>query len=145
MLKAVLDTSVLVSAFLKATVGGAAFDLLGLAHDRRFKLFLSGEILEETERVLLTNKRIRKSYAYPDSAVSSYCQSLAQLAAVVTKIPEVKVVRDPTDDMVLACAIAAKADYLVSRDDDLLALKRYSDFEIVTPEALLGILRKSLG
>jgi putative PIN family toxin of toxin-antitoxin system len=137
-----LDSSVLVSAFLKAVAGGAAFDLLGMAGDGRFELFLSHEILAETERVLLTSRRIRKSYAYPDHAVSDYRRSLVELGTVVAETPILKVVRDPADDMVVACAVAASADYLVSRDDDLLSLRRYSDFEIVTPETFLGLLRQ---
>ncbi len=59
MLKAVLDTSILVSAFLKHE-GVNAKVLLG-AKDR-FHLYLSEDILEETSVVLLTYERIHKKY-----------------------------------------------------------------------------------
>ena len=59
MLKAVLDTSILVSAFLK-NEGVNAKVLLG-AKDR-YQLYLSEDILEETNLVLLTYGRIRKKY-----------------------------------------------------------------------------------
>jgi predicted nucleic acid-binding protein len=43
--------------------------------------------------------------------------------------------------MVLACAQAAQAAYLVTRDKDLLVVQHYAGVAIVTPEALLDVLR----
>jgi putative PIN family toxin of toxin-antitoxin system len=44
--------------------------------------------------------------------------------------------RDPDDDHVLACAVAANADFIVSGDDDLLSLREnrgdYRGFVILT-------------
>jgi predicted nucleic acid-binding protein len=57
MLKAVLDSSILISAFLKHS--GVNARVLQQAKDR-FQLYLSEDILEETIRVLLTYERIRK-------------------------------------------------------------------------------------
>jgi uncharacterized protein len=48
--------------------------------------------------------------------------------------------RDPDDDAVLALAIAARADLIVSGDRDLLDLKSFQGIAIVTPtEALRRI------
>ena len=44
--------------------------------------------------------------------------------------------------MIVACAIAAGADYLVTRDKDILSLDHYERIRFVTPEALLKILRE---
>ena len=143
MPSAVADTTILVSAFLRAKVGGASFDLLGLAHEGVFDLYLSNDILEETARVLLESARIRRRYVYSDQAVVDYCRALSRLATVVSRVPTIKVVRDPNDDMILAAALAAKAKYLVTRDDDLLVLKTYKRVAIVTPEVFLAILRKT--
>ena len=41
--------------------------------------------------------------------------------------------RDADDDNIIACAVAAKADYLMTGDSDLLEIKSYKDFKIVTP------------
>jgi predicted nucleic acid-binding protein len=43
--------------------------------------------------------------------------------------------------MILACAVAASASYVVTRDLDLLSLGTYGETAIVTPEAFLGLLR----
>ena len=141
MARIVLDSNVLVSAFLTRQFGGATFDLLSFAKEGRFELFLSNEILEETAEVLLRHGRFRRRLQYPDAAVFQYCQELARLALIVEDVPEIQVVRDPDDDMVLACAIAARADFLISRDKDLLVLDPHEDIKIVTPEVFLHLLR----
>lgn len=45
--------------------------------------------------------------------------------------------RDPKDDMVLECAVAAKAEIIVSGDKDLLDLRRYQGISIVTAREYL--------
>ena len=132
------------SAFLRPFVGGASFDLLQLAHEGAFELFLSDDILEEAARVLLDSGRIRRRYIYPDDAVIAYCRGLSRLATIVTRVPTIRVVRDPNDDMILAAAIAAKAEYLVTRDDDLHSLGAHKRITILTPEDFLAVLRESL-
>jgi predicted nucleic acid-binding protein len=39
--------------------------------------------------------------------------------------------RDPDDDHVLACALIARADFIVTRDFDLLDLKTYQGIPIL--------------
>jgi len=41
--------------------------------------------------------------------------------------------RDADDDNIIACAVAAKADYLVTGDADLLEINSYKDIKIITP------------
>jgi predicted nucleic acid-binding protein len=60
---------------------------------------------------------------------------------VVTDVPEIRVVRDPNDDVILASAIAAGADYLVTRDKNLLSLGAYEGISIIKPETFLHVLR----
>jgi predicted nucleic acid-binding protein len=62
-----------------------------------------------------------------------------QLAEVVDPPPLARpVCRDPDDDAVLALALAAKVDCIVSGDDDLLALQAFERIAIITPaQALL--------
>jgi uncharacterized protein len=58
-------------------------------------------------------------------------------------VPTIRVVRDPNDDLILAAAIVAKAEYLVTRDDDLLSLGKHKRITILTPEAFPAALRES--
>src|SRR5260370_36533401 len=121
MPKDVLDSTVLVSAFLNPT--GISAELLRKAQAGGFALCLADEILDETQRVLLDYPRIRKRYHYPDEAVIEYTGLLRIVSHLVTAFPQIRaVIRHPNADIILARAIKAKAAYLVSRHKDLLDL-----------------------
>lgn len=103
MPKAVLDSTILVSAFLSKK--GVAGELLRQAEAGSFLPCVSEEILQETEGVLLRHPKARKHYGYTDQDVSDYVVRLkivCQLIAVTLRLQGV--VRDPSDDMIIACA-----------------------------------------
>lgn len=145
MTRVVLDTTVLVSAFLNPLPGGAAYELLRFCHSGAFELYLSDDILEETADVLLIRRHLRQRYRYADEDVVEYCQKLPRLATLVHDVPGISIVRDPADDMILGCAVATAADYLVTRDNDLLSLGKHGEIEILAPEAFLALLRTLAG
>lgn len=60
-----------------------------------------------------------------------------------TTRPLAGIVRDPRDDMVVACAVDGQADTVVSRDKDLLSLGTFQGIAIITPEAFRQQLRAS--
>ena len=141
-LSTVLDSTVLVSAFL--TPGGAADALVDYAKAGCFAYPLAEDILAETARVLLETPCIRQRYPYADADVHDYVQGLRQAALLVSDLPHLSgVVRDPNDDMILACAVAASASHVVTRDNDLLSPDTYEGITIVTPEAFLMLLRSA--
>ena len=140
MHKVVLDSTVLVSSFLAKT--GVSAELLYKAKDGGFDMFLAEEILEEVQRALLQYQKIRKRYHYSDQTVIQFVQNLRIVAHLITELPSIEVVNsDPNDNMVVACALKAQADYIVTRDNDLLSLENYEDIKVVTPEKFMGILR----
>jgi uncharacterized protein len=140
MARAVFDSTVLISAFLRP--GGVSDELLDLAAMEAFVLLLAPEIVFETTQKLLIAEKIRDRYGYTDGDVHAYARKLEQLADLVHDLPPLRgVVRDPNDDVIVAAAVAAKADYLVSRDKDLRALGNYQDIAIITPEDFRGLLR----
>ncbi len=49
-----------------------------------------------------------------------------------------RVCRDPKDDMVLECAVNAKADVIVTGDKDLLVLEVYREIRIITGRQYLN-------
>ena len=139
MLTAVIDSTVLVSAFL--TEGGVSAALLRFAREGVFLVFLCEDILTETEHTLAYS-RIRERYDYAEADVTDFLNRLRIATNLVDALPHVTVVRDPNDDMVVATAVQAQAAYIVSRDNDLLSLQQYEDITIIAPEAFIAIVRE---
>lgn len=135
-MKVVLDSSVLFSALLKAS--GATKALFHNARQGRFQLCLSETILEETADSLL---RKVGQFDYSESDVVEYIALLTAVATVVDELAEIPpVCRDPDDDHILAAAVAAGAEVIVTGDDDLLTLREYEGIRILTVRAFLDEL-----
>ena len=137
-LHVVLDSVVAVSAFL---TDGLTADLVAQCKER-VKLYTAAEILQEIRRVLLEKSHIRNRYRYTSERVETFIDYLKGISIIVAQLPEIRVIeRDPKDDMIIACAVAASADYIISRDRDLLDLGNYQQIQIVTPAHFMQILR----
>ena len=135
-MRAVLDTSVLVAAFLHpAGVNGRVLALAG----ERYELCLSTSILAEVRKVL-SYPRLRR-YGYSKEEVEEFLRALREAAFLVRRWPKIQVIQeDPADDQVLACALAAKADYIVSKDEHLQKLREYQGICILPTEAFLTLI-----
>jgi len=124
--RAVFDTNVLVAAFVAE---GICSKLLTRGRKRQFHLIVCPIILQEFERVLIkkfsaTRNETRSALRIVSEAVHS---------VVHPSQPVQSVCRDPDDDAILACVLEARADYLVTGDEDLLELKGFKGIRIVTP------------
>jgi putative PIN family toxin of toxin-antitoxin system len=142
MLRAVLDSSVLVSIFL--TPQGTSAQLLRAARRGAFVLCLSEEIIEETTRKLRgKNAAFRRRYGYSDQEIEAYAALLFATTELATNLPDLRgaVPTDPKDDVIVASAVAAKADYLVAGDRrHLLKLGTYQSVRIVGVREFLDLL-----
>ena len=135
-MKAVLDTSVFVSAFLKRN--GVSGGLVEHARRGRFKIVTSRDILQETQSSL---GRRQPRYGYSLLSVDRFVDGISAMAFVVGDLPEVApVCRDPNDEHVLAAAIAAKADVIVAGDKDLLTIGEYDGIDILSVRTFLDML-----
>jgi len=61
---------------------------------------------------------------------------------LVTRQERICICRDPDDDFLLETAVSGNADYLVTGDEDLLALKKFRHTKIVRLSAFLAALEK---
>lgn len=141
MLSVVLDSTILVSSFLSE--GGLSFEIFQHGKTGKFTWYCAEEIVQETRRVLLEEQRIRKKYHYTDEQVSDFLESVRAVAITVQALPEIHVIRrDPKDDKILACALTTQANYIITRDKDLLDLNNYHGTQIITPEDFIAVLRQ---
>lgn len=137
-MKVVLDTTIIISAYLVAR--GAPARILADFRRREFQMILSPALLGEYQRVLI-RPDVQRRHGASASQTASDLAAIRSLAIVVNPadVPAVIAV-DPDDGMVLACALAGQADYIVSGDSHLLGLGEYEGIRIVSPAALDSIL-----
>jgi putative PIN family toxin of toxin-antitoxin system len=123
----VLDTNVLISAVL---FGGKPRDLVRLVSGGAMRAFLSPAMLRELQDVLA-----RPKFRLAPDLVQAIVEQVQLSVTMVYPQQVVRVVdADPDDDAVIACAVAADADFLITGDTHLLALQTHQDIEIVSPE-----------
>lgn len=104
---------------------------------RRFTLAVTEPVLDEYVSTVWDVKHEENLAPNPEP----WLQWLASCARFVAPSPLPKqTCRDAKDDKFLACALAAGARLIVSRDQDLLALEKPFGIEIVTPRQFLGRL-----
>lgn len=129
-MRLVLDTNTVISGLLWA--GGPPARLIDAAEARQIELASSTALLAELQGVLGRAKFAHQLAQRGFDAVDLF-DGYAALVAHVTpaQLPQ-PVARDPDDDQVLACALAAQADLIVSGDGDLLDLKSFHGIPILT-------------
>ena len=133
----VIDTNVLLSGLFWR---GPPHALLGKARDGAFDLVLSAALIEEFLDVIARPKFadiLTRTSRTPESILDELRVFVDVVAAPSLPRP---ICRDPDDDAVLACALAARSDLIVSGDEDLRSLGFFESIPIVSAaEALLRL------
>ena len=137
-MRIVADTNTVLSGLLWQ---GAPRRLLELAREGTVLLCTSLTLLAELAEVMARDKFARQVHAAGISA-AELVENYGRLAEVVTPEPlPAAVSRDPDDDHILACAIAGKAELIVSGDKrHLLVLIEYQGIPIRNASEALSIL-----
>jgi putative PIN family toxin of toxin-antitoxin system len=127
-----LDSNVLVAAFISR---GLCADLLKLVLSE-YELIVPEVVAEEVTRVLSTKLKASQAALSAVKAVLDRCDVVPR-GHGQSPIP----VRDPDDERVLADAVAAGAEILVSGDQDLLIVAEQSPIRILSPRGFLALAR----
>jgi uncharacterized protein len=128
--RVVFDTNVLYSAiaakgFCEEVLDEAVGDCVTVWSD---------PLKQELESLLARRHKIGPA---TQAALTAY----ADLCEFVEPPPlSERVCRDKDDDVVLATALAGKADIIVTGDDDLLVLKKFRGIRILSPRKFLEFL-----
>ncbi|MFT4243498.1 MAG: putative toxin-antitoxin system toxin component, PIN family [Acidovorax sp.] len=137
MQRLVADTNTIISGLLWS---GAPRQIINSTHAM---FFSSPALLEELAGVLrrakfahlLSTRNVRPNELF---------DSFAKQCHLVYPHPIAPTCRDPDDDAVLACALTAGADCIVSGDKDLLVLGHYQRIPIVTAAQALAAINSGL-
>ena len=135
-MRPVLDTNIVVSGLLW---NGTPAQLIDAARAEEIEIFTSHVLLAELTRILQRAK-FAKAIDASGLSLDELMLGYAELATLVTpmSIPAT-VPNDPDDDHVLACALAAEAELIVSGDNDLLTLKMFRETPIMTAAEAIRI------
>lgn len=121
---------------------GVAGACLTLADAGLVQLCLSKDVIDEVRDVLSRAEVRRKFRSLSDDLVDRFVEAAQRRALWIPDPPRLFVLaRDPKDEPYINLAIAGEADYLVSRDNDLLDLARADDVDGVRLRALAPNLR----
>jgi putative PIN family toxin of toxin-antitoxin system len=129
--KVVFDTNVVASASFWR---GAPFDCLAAWAQGRCVAVVSSNLLAEYHE---TVEELRLDY--PGHKCVAWVEALTESAELVFPVERASgATPDPDDEMVLECALAAEADFIVSGDKKhLLALRQFQGIPIVSPAEFL--------
>lgn len=136
MIKAVFDTNIYISAI---GFDGKPETLLRLAHHREFLLYITPTIVAEVSSVLVrkfhqSNIMIKKSLIMINFIATQIFPK--ETVSIITV--------DPTDNIILECALACNADYIVTGDTKhILPLQKFHNAKIVTANEFLEILKQN--
>jgi putative PIN family toxin of toxin-antitoxin system len=132
VVRVVIDTNVVISALL---FGGIPGQLIPLWKSGHIITLASAEIIDEYIRVM----------AYPKFKLSEeeihyllYYEILPyfDLVSVGPALSPI-IEKDPSDDKFIICAVAGKANFILSGDQHLLSRKNYKKIKILNPEQFL--------
>jgi uncharacterized protein len=143
-MRLILDTNILLSALLSPL--GAPGKLLDAWERKVFTLVACDTLVEELRDVAgrpFFRARLRASAAELLAAGLRDFSFFVE-ARLYENPPTGPVAPDPKDSYLLALAEASQAEFLVTGDKELLALKRHKSTRIITPAAMIEAL-KALG
>jgi len=138
--RVVADTNTVLSAFLW---GGPPKAVLDAARAEQITLFSSAALLAELEDVLNRDKFAAR-IARIESTTATLLRQYRALISLVRPIAIAPTSRDPDDDHVLACALGARAELIISRDKDLLTLGTFHAIRILPAAPALAVFAENM-
>lgn len=137
-MRVVFDTNVVASASFWR---GAPFDCLVMWAQGHCEAVVSSPLLAEYHETI---EELRLEH--PRRKCVEWAEALAESAELVFPVERaVGATPDPGDEMILECALAAEADFVVSGDKKhLLALRQFQGIPIVSPAEILRYLKNGV-
>ena len=136
-MRVILDTNVLLSGLLLPH--GPPAELLDAWEQRRFTLVACDELISEFREVVerpFFKARLRAS------AVELLIAGVLDFSVFYDSLPRGPRAPDPIDSFLLALAETSNAEFLVTGDKELQALKHHKSTRIVSPAVMIQILQE---
>jgi putative PIN family toxin of toxin-antitoxin system len=134
MIRAVIDTSILIRAIIKPR--GTVGPILQGLRNADYQLVYSDPLLAELAEVL-ARPRLPAKYGLTTEDIATVLSLILLRGEPVVPARRIGVCRDPNDNMVLEAAVAGQVDAIVSGDEDLLTLSPFEGIPVLSPAAFL--------
>lgn len=129
--KVVIDTNVFISGIF---FGGNPLKVLRLWQRRKIELVISPELEAEIIRKL-------KAFDASEELTVDWQDLIEENSIRILPKANLKLSRDPKDNFLLAAALTANADYLITGDKDLLILDKIGTTRILKPAQFIEAFR----
>ncbi|MHB1377734.1 MAG: putative toxin-antitoxin system toxin component, PIN family [Candidatus Humimicrobiaceae bacterium] len=130
MIKVVLDTNVIIAAFVARGLSNSVFELCL----DKFEVIISEYIIKEISKKLIDKIKI------PKEKVNEIIDFLKDSCTIFNyESLKERICRDKKDDEILALAKGSSSKYIVTGDKDLLVLINFDDIRIINPRQLWEI------
>jgi putative PIN family toxin of toxin-antitoxin system len=141
--RVLIDANILISVLVSPDAErSAAIAVFNMARSAAIRLLVTYEVIEELARVVREKPWLAQRIL--PVQFESFVNELSIVAETLPRLDREppRICRDPGDDFLVAHAVLADADYLVTRDKDLLDLVEIGDVLIVDPGTFLSRLRE---
>jgi len=153
ILRVVFDCNVFLQTLLNPN--GVAAKCVETVRNGNAKLFVSKATLEEIRDVILRPNILSRLPDADEFQIESFIENIINISTLIDSVPhKFDFERDPKDEIIIDLAVEAEADYIVSRDNDLLDLmtgytvecknfrRRFRKLKIVNPGKFLATFER---
>ena len=134
----VIDTNIVFSGLL---YGGKPLQVLQYVVSGHAQAYASEWMLSELTGILSRPEHTARLEKLRTTAAQISDDYTGLIQFVIPSELNCRVSRDINDDPILACALCAKADFIVSGDKDLLVLNTFEGMPILTASQVLEVLQ----
>jgi putative PIN family toxin of toxin-antitoxin system len=150
---AVFDTNIFLQSLLNPN--SIAARCLEKVRNSNVKLFVSKDTLSEVRDVVLRPKILARLPDANAEQIEAFIEDISNTSTLIDSVLETfKFQRDPKDEIIINLAVVSEAEYIVSRDKDLLDLmdgftddckefrQRFRPLKVVEPLEFLRIVEE---
>lgn len=127
--RVVIDTNILISAFVYDGKPKTIFELIAL---KQIKPITSPSLISELIDVLV------KKFHFSTEKINSIEKKIKRRYKIIHPRQSINIISDKADNRVLEAAIEGNCNYIITGDKDLLSLGEYKGIKIVTVSKFLG-------
>ena len=150
---AVFDTNIFLQSLLNPN--SIAARCLESVRNGKVKLFVSKDTLAEVRDVVFRPNILARLPDADATQIEAFIEDISNISTLISFVPEsFKFQRDPKDEIIINLAVVSEAEYIVSRDKDLLDLmngftadckefwQRFRPLKVVEPLEFLRIVEE---